>query len=268
MEFKADDLHMVAKLVSGPLIAAIRSDSLRFDSHAWSDRSYKALEAMWQSQTDKLSVAVYKCSLCFDESPDWIKGLLSLRTTFGLEHEFHLFKVEMSDGADKLKETYATKQLAQFLDTYDEVVRKGRVCALLKTLGVSEDVINISEVQVKDEELTTGNKRIDVIVKWKDSSGNECVAVIEAKFDHHLTPGQLETYRRHVRSIPKNRRWLVIVSPQRTRDVDESLKKRGNREWVWLSWHDLLLAHERNLADEFDSIDYLHFRRKIWDRTA
>lgn len=126
------------------------------------------------------------------------------------------------------------------------------------------------DVMVKAEALTAGNRRIDLLIEWRDSSEqeNRYAVAIEAKLGHHVTVGQLSAYRRHLRSRKVwQERWrLVVVSLRRTTRTDKSL--HANRDWRWMAWRDLLIAHERALPVECDDDAYLQFRRTLWDQTG
>ena len=137
---------------------------------------------------------------------------------------------------------------------------------MLKALGAAQLSNDISEVTVTAEAATTGNKRIDLLIEWQDSSEQSYAVAIEAKLGHHVTTGQLSAYRNHLRKIPNERGRLVVVSPRRTGHADRSLRR--NRDWHWMAWHDLLVAHERSLRDEHDDRTYLQFRRTLWDQTG
>ena len=124
----------------------------------------------------------------------------------------------------------------------------------------------MTQVMVTAEAPTSGNKRIDLLIEWRDSSERPCAAAIEAKLGHHVTSGQLRAYRNHLRKIAKDRRLLVVVAPRLTARTDRSLRR--NREWRWTTWRDLLIAYERALPVDFDDAEYLPFRRTLWDQTG
>ena len=70
-------------------------------------------------------------------------------------------------------------------------MRIERVRALLKASGAAELGQEMSEAMVSAEAPASGNKRIDLLIEWQDSSGQHYAAAIEAKLGHHITSGQL-----------------------------------------------------------------------------
>ena len=82
---------------------------------------------------------------------------------------------------------------------------------------------------VTAEAPTSGNKRIDLLIEWQDSSGQRYAAAIKAKLGHHINNGQLPAYRNHLRKIARERRLLVVVSPRLTSRTDRSLQR--NKDW-------------------------------------
>ena len=145
-------------------------------------------------------------------------------------------------------------------------MRIQRVRAWLKALGATTLSNEMSEVVVTAEAPTSGKRRIDLLMEWQDSSGQRYAAAIEAKLGHHVTSGQLPAYRSHLRQIAKERRLLVVVSPRLTDRTDRSLQR--NRDWRWMAWRDLLVAHERALPNRYDDVAYTQFRRTLWDQTG
>lgn len=184
-------------------------------------------------------------------SSDWIAGI----TCFGPSR---------STGC-KFTEPQFTKGFAYFLGVPEREKRIWRTRALLRTLGAAELGKNMSEVEVTAEALTSGNKRIDLLIEWKDSSETCYAAAIEAKLGHHVTSGQLPAYRGHLQNVPQERRLLIVISP-RYEDVRGALQRQRSREWRWMAWRDLLIAHERALSGEYDDDTYRQFRRTLWDQ--
>ena len=207
-----------------------------------------------------------KGTLPFADTLDWSAGLLALKNAFALKRRPSLFAAEPSLTWVTFTEPQLTKGFAHFLNEYGDVKKTERVRALLKAVGAAELSKDISEVAVTAEALISKSKRIDLLIEWKDSAEQDYAVAIEAKLDHHVTSGQLPAYRQHLRKIAKERRLLVIVSPQLTSQIDKSLGR--NRDWRWTRWHDLLVTHERALPVESDDDAYLQFRRILWDHTG
>ena len=264
--FDPADLRLIADYRSDPLTRAIRNNLFGFRSPAWSDEARQALARVGESRSDAVSVAIGKGKLRFVETPDWPRGILALESAFALSRRRHLFRAEPSVGWATFTEPQLTKGFAHFLNADGPTARTERVRALLKALGAARFIDDIGEVTVTAEAAISGNKRIDLLIEWRDSSERSCAVAIEAKLGHHVTPGQLSAYRNHLRKIPNERRRLVVVSPRRTGRTDRSLKR--NPDWRWMAWHDLLVAHERSLDHEYDGVEYLQFRRTLWDQTG
>ena len=252
-------------MLSDPLTRAIRNDAFAFCAPTWSDDARQVLVVLGERRSDAVAVAMRKGALRFTRTPDWSAGLLALENVFALKRRPSLFAAEPVTWAT-FSEPQLTKGFAHFLNAGGDVTQIERVRALLKALGAAELCNDISGVTVTAEAPTSGNKRIDLLVEWKDTAEQDYAVAIEAKLGHHVTSGQLPAYRHHLRKIAKERRLLVVVSPRLTRQTDKSLER--NRDWRWTRWHDLLVAHERALPVVFDDDAYLQFRRTLWDHTG
>ena len=119
-------------------------------------------------------------------------------------------------------------------------------------------------------------RRIDLLLEWQDAAGFDRGAVVEAKFGHHITTGQLSTYRkllqkkerrfRKTESASQEKALLFVVSSRRSSHDDNRLAK--NRHWRWISWRSLLLAYDRALEPGDDDDNFRQFRRTLWDRAG
>ncbi len=266
-EFSAADLHLVGDMCSSPLTRAIRNDVLAARAPSWSDDSRKSLANLGEKLLDDITFAIRKNKLPFARTPDWYLGTRAMDRAFGLGRDLHLFGTEDSIRWTSFTEPQFTRGIAYFLDASNPMVRVERVRALLKALGAPELAKDLNGIKVSAEAEISRGRRIDLLLEWKDSENNRFAVAIEAKLGHHVTRGQLSAYREHLKKIAgEDRRRLVIVSPWRSRKTDRSLRR--NLEWYWISWHDLLVAHERCLSDNFDSGAYRQFRRTLWDQTG
>ena len=263
--FDAAGLRLVGDMVSDPVMRAIRRDVFEFRRPVWSEEGRRALVFLGERLSDAVAVAIGKGALSFSETLDWSRGYSALERTFELKRQPHLFRVEPVVWA-KFTEPQFTKGFEYFLDV--PAFRIQRVRALLTALGAEAFCEDMCDVTVKAEALTAGNKRIDLLIEWTDSSEkrNRYAVAIEAKIGHHLTVGQLSAYRKHLknRKISEECWLLVVVSPRRNAHTDKALLK--NRDWRWMAWRDLLIAHERALPVECDNDAYLQFRRTLWDQ--
>ena len=220
--------------------------------------------------SDPVTRAIRKGALPFQEPPDWSGGLSAMYSVFGLNRRYHLFRAEPIVWA-QFTEPQFTGGFGHFLGVRERIKRIERTRALLKALGAAELGEDMSEVEVTAEAPTSGNKRIDLLIKWKDSSERPCAAAIEAKLGHRITSGQLHAYRKHLRrnlNVEKERRLLIVISPRFIADIRDALQRRRGREWRWIAWRDLLIAHERALSGEYDDDAYRQFRRTLWDQAG
>lgn len=265
-DFDAGDLRLISGLYADPLTRAIRNEVLRFRSPVRPDDARRALLRIGEILSDPVAVAIGRGALRFAETLDRSRGLVAVGTAFALNRRLHLFRAEPSVDWAQFTEPQLTKGLARFLNAPDPATRIERVRALLSALGAAGISNDMSEAAVTAEAPIAGGKRIDLLIEWKDSSERRYAAAIEAKLGHHVTKGQLPAYRAHLRKIAKGRPLLVVVSPRRSEPDDRSLRR--NPDWRWMSWHDLLVAHERCLPDNCDDDAYARFRRTLWDQTG
>lgn len=261
-------------MISNPVMRAIRRGAFKFRGPVWSEESRKALVVVYERLSDAVAVAIGKGALSFSETLDWSQGYSALESTFGLKRQPHLFRADPVVWA-KFTEPQFTKGFAYFLDM--PAVRIQRIRALLVALGAGwlcEDMCDLTvtaEAPTAWKRRSARKRRIDLLIEWKDSSvqKNRYAAVIEAKLPgNRITVGQLAAYREHLkdRKISQERWLLAVVSPRRDAHTDKMLDK--NRDWRWMAWRDLLIAHERALPVECDDDAYLQFRRTLWEQTG
>ena len=264
--FCSADLRFIGDILSDPLTRAIRNDTLSFRAPVWSGDARRVLADLGDRQSDAVAVAIRRGALRFAVTPDWPSGLQAIESVFALKRMPHLFRAAPSVTWATFTEPQLTKGFARFLNDPEPVARIERARALLKALGAAELGEGMTEVTVTAEAPTTGKRRIDLLIEWRDSSERRYAVAIEAKLGHHVTSGQLPAYRNHLRKIAKDRRLLVVVAPRLTARTDRSLQR--NRDWRWTTWRDLLIAYERALPVDCDNAEYLRFRRTLWDQTG
>ena len=268
--FHPADLRLVGDLISDPVTRAIRSGAFRFREPIWSE-GRPALLSLGELLSNALATAIRRGALLFQEPPDWSGGSLAMYRVFGLVRRHHLFRAEPIDWA-QFTEPQFTKGFARFLGVPERIKRIERTRALLKALGAAELGKDMCKVKVTSEALTSGNKRIDLLIEWKDSSETCYAAAIEAKLGHHATSGQLPAYREHLHRTlkveEKEHRLLIVISPRFNADVRDALRRQRSGEWRWMAWRDLLIAHERALSGEYDDDAYRQFRRTLWDQAG
>ena len=264
--FCSADLRFIGDILSDPLTRVMRNDTLSFRAPVWSGDARRGLADLGDRQSDAVAVAIRRGALRFTVTPDWPSGLQAIESVFVLKRMPHLFRAQPSVTWAKFTEPQLTKGFARFLNDPEPVARIERVRALLKALGAAELCKGMTEVVVTAEAPTSGNRRIDLLIEWQDTSERPYAAAIEAKLGHQVTSGQLPAYRNHLRKIAKDRRLLVVVAPRLTSRTGRSLQR--NRDWRWTAWRDLLIAYERALPVDYDDAEYLMFRRTLWDQTG
>ena len=264
--FCSADLRFIGDILSDPLTRAIRNDTLSFHAPVWSEDARRSLAGLGDARSDAVAVAIRRGTLRFAVAPFWPSGLQAIESVFALKRRPHLFRAEPSVTWTTFTEPQLTKGFARFLNDSEPVARSERVRALLKALGAAELCKGMTEVVVTAEAPTSGNRRIDLLIEWQDTSEQPYAAAIEAKLGHHVTSGQLPAYRNHLRNIAKDGRLLVVVAPRLTSRTGRSLQR--NRDWRWTAWRDLLIAYERALPVDYDDAEYLRFRRTLWDQTG
>ena len=188
--FDPADLRLFADLRSDALTKAIRNNVLGFLSPAWSDEGRQVLALMGESRSDAVSVAIRKGNLRFVETLDWSQGVLALKSACTLNRRLHLFRSQPSVNWATFTEPQLTKGFAHFLNAHDSTARTEGVRALLKALGAAQLSSDISDVKVTVEAATTGNKRIDLLIEWQDSSERSyAVAIFAARSVRLRLPG-------------------------------------------------------------------------------
>ncbi len=177
----------------------------------------------------------------------------SLSRYFGLSDNHFLHRHAL-DWDIHLTEPQATRALAHCIMARH---REARIGALLAGLGIVAKAEDLDDSVVVAEE-----KRVDLLILWQ---GRQKAAIVEAKFGHKVTQGQLSKYGAYVRrayKLSKPEKIVLLVDP------DEKVRFRGpqSRQWRILSWAALLMRMERALPAEADDDDFRLLRRMIWQR--
>lgn len=199
-------------------------------------------------------------------SPEWEDNFAALISVFNLCKPSHFLSREPIVWTI-FHEPQITGGFAHFLETEDPAYKDIRVRAFLRALGVATSE-GMSALKVEAEHTTNGNKRIDLLVTWEDEDARKNAAVIEAKFGHLVSHGQLKTYRRHVRwtlKVDADACTFVVAAPRENANIDKELRR--NRNWRFISWHILLLRFDKILPIEADSEAFRQFRRTVWHQS-
>ena len=280
--FRDDALRMLGACLRHPVTRAIQDNALRFDPPGW-PAGHEALSRLATRLSSTLIRVLTERSLPFEPAPSWNHARPALDRVFGIglaHHFLHAAPLEWLLDA-RLTEPQITKGFAHLLNSGDRTIQTGRIRALLRALGSDPGDADSSlrEAGVTPEASTAEGKRIDLLIEWRDASCRKRGAVIEAKFGHEVTGGQLPGYRAHLECIEKDYRrevrrnererpLIFIVSPLRDGKVTRALDEPSEKDWRWISWRSLLLAYDRNLDPDHDDDAFRQFRRTLWDRAG
>ena len=171
-------------------------------------------------------------------------------------------------------EPQITKGIAKFLDPANhgkigETRLKAFLLALLEgrskneSLKASLEQAHSFSIQA-EKPIPNNNRRIDIFIGWnpldsKETEYFEHGLIIEAKFGHKITAGQLPDYKQHAKKILANveNTALFLLTLSGTASV-------RNKDWQPVQWLTLMSRWERSLND--DDVDFTQFRRFIWKK--
>lgn len=181
--------------------------------------------------------------------------------TFGPDHAFNTFT---PDWGTDLHERPATRGLALLLNHGETELRAARIRAFLEALRVP----NLPDDNVLERaEALAECDRIDLEIRFPAAANSPLsrVVIVEAKFSHTLTEGQLRRYRNARRN---DRRFvrepdcrIVGLTPEAGRG------RRGPqfRHWPVLLWRDVWLRFEKRRPREPDA-QLATFMAWLWHR--
>ena len=275
--FDVGPLRRHGDRLTGPVAYALRFGKPDFAPPDWPP-GREALRRFSGVLSGALARAVQGRLMRVRQLPAWRQARQAMEDVFGFHHAHHFFHAAPLGWVIRvrLREPQVTKAIAYFLHSEDPVTRGGRIRALLAALGSrAEDVVG--KAQARAEASVAGKRSIDLLVEWQDGRRFDRAAVIEAKFGHDVTKGQLKTYRRHLLRVERQYRraehvggpepeLLFLVSPSFRKSDARALAK--NKYWRWKSWRSLLLAYDRFLDPQHDDEVFRQFRRTLWDRAG
>lgn len=276
--FDAGPLRRHGDRLAGPVVHALRCGKPDFAPPDWQP-GRDALRGFSVLLSGAFGRAVQDRLLRVRQLPGWRQARQAIEDVFGFSHAHHFFHAAPLGWVTWvwLTEPQVTKAIAHLLHSEDPVTRGGRVQALLSALGSRMEGVP-GKAGVTAEALVAGQQqRMDLLVEWQDRQGFDRAAVIEAKFGHGVTAGQLPTYRGHLLRVERRYRraehhgeleapLLFIVSSGYRKGDARALAR--NRDWRWKSWRSLLLAYDRFLDPQHDDEDFRRFRRTLWDRAG
>lgn len=169
-----------------------------------------------------------------------------------------------------LSERITTETLARLLNAGSIGERFKRVRSFLLALGLSEcsidcKVMDVCYCEVFAEVPADDGRRIDMKIVWRAREAGENVLVIEAKFEHIITPGQLCSYvastrRRHGGACC---RYLILGLSD---DLRRHVNRRTDGDWLFCSWRDLWLRFETGRPCEENNMNLRLFLHALWGR--
>lgn len=207
---------------------------------------------------------------------DWNRSLKGLTKLLSLDADPHALDEPKVDLGFNPTETQLNKALGHFLEG-----NISRTRSFLKSLyegkATFERVLNSfdqhaagGQWEVKAEEVIPGKKRrMDLVIGWPEIKPGKCkhVVVVEIKFGHHVTSGQLSAYRAFVMKLMlqkkerfQNQSDLFLLS----RDGETNT---SNKDWLGISWQRCLSRWEKFLMEENltnRDRNFLRFRRMLW----
>jgi hypothetical protein len=209
------------------------------------------------------------------------QGKTSIEEFFHIELEQHTLRKSRVEFGFNPTETQLNKALCSFLEAGgSEDLSRKRIRSFLKALFYnSTDNTFFDEFDKKDNNIwvdsefsVSGKKknRIDLAIGWSVESekNSQYLVVIENKFKHRVTTGQLSAYRIFAKNKCQNSDniFLFLVSPEGS--PPESKRSRGYPPWIGRSWLNLLRGWDQSIDEytEIDNQDFLRFRRILWDK--
>ena len=275
--FDAGPLRRHGDRLGGPVAYVLRYGRPDFAPPDWPP-GRDALRGFSATLSGALDRAVQGRLLRVRQLPDWRQARQAMEGVFGFHHAHHFFHAAPLGWVNRvrLREPQVTKAIAYFLHSEDPVTREGRIRALLAALGSRTEEV-VGKARATAEAPVADKRSIDLLVEWQDDRGFDRGAVIEAKFGHDVTKGQLRTYRRHLRRVERHYRraqhedgpepeLLFVVSPDYRKSDARALAR--NKCWRWKSWRSLLLAYDWFLDPQHDDGAFRQFRHTLWDRAG
>jgi len=187
-----------------------------------------------------------------------------LEHIFGAFHQHHSFNAPFLNWHFKLSEPNVTQTLAMFLNEGPDDVKARRIHAFLVALKTPD----IPELDRLSHCIVMAEKdRIDLEI-WipQGSSGQYRPVIVEAKFGHKVTQGQLSKYtgtRRKDKVLIFKERHCVLLALDDTEM--KNLVGKQNNIWKFVAWRDLWLTFEK-LRPREDNPSLSIFLRQLWHR--
>ena len=201
--------------------------------------------------------------------PSWRDSAAGLTTLFALDRPQHCFHAAPHLWA-RFHEPQITGGFAHFLSSGTHRQQVARVVAFAAAAAVcaGRDAEAILAFDATSARCVAEENRTDILIELRRGA-MRIGAVVEAKFGHRLTKGQLPKARKHAGDVcgfDLNRSMLLVVTPD-VATLDRNILN-ANRKYGWraASWWVLLEQIERFTAQAHDCDGYRRFRRTVWHR--
>ena len=209
---------------------------------------------------------------------DWEKAANGLVRIFNLDADGHSLGMKQVYLGFDPSETQFNKALGHFLsDGTSNMVRhrlRSFLAALYEYSAQKEEILSTFDAaatfEVDSERRTnkqSNDRRMDLVIGCPSLEPRQCehIVVVEIKFKHTVTSGQLPAYRKFAMGLvdgDSERVGLFLVTPDGARSPQ-------NKDWVGISWLRLLRNWEQLLAsgsDQDTDHDFIRLRRMLWQR--
>ena len=185
-------------------------------------------------------------------------GTVALERVFGKFRTSHAFVALRPDWGIRLTEPMATRGLAHLLGRGPRSLKAQRLRAFLEALRIPDIP---ADPLLEQAEVRSEADRIDLEVRFQSAQGKAHVVLVEAKFGHKLTEGQLSTYNEARKSYDHRDFRIVGLTP----DAGKGRSPAEEKEWHVVLWRDLWLRFEKRRPCEADG-QLATFMAWLWQR--
>ena len=197
----------------------------------------------------------------------WPAAAANLQKTFGFDSVNHCFG-EASFSWIKPLESQITRGFVHFLTIGSFYQRRERCSAFVRAaFACAQKDASIDKAWIPIDVCAIAEEGdIDILVQLTDGE-NRFGAIIEAKFGHKLTDGQLAKGERHV-TAAGGRAWdtarsaFLVIAPTIKDIAPSQLAAAPN--WRPASWWAFLSRLESEMQAGIDCGEYRRFRRTVW----
>ncbi|MCY3793938.1 MAG: hypothetical protein OXG51_06125 [Gammaproteobacteria bacterium] len=184
-----------------------------------------------------------------------------LEKLFGRFAPGHAFLEFNPDWGIEPTEPMATRALAHLLGRGRGKLKAERIHAFLEALKIPDLPMIRGDHSLKQAKVHSEVNRIDLEIRFQTTPGVKRVVLIEAKFRHHITQGQLRTYYEARKNY--DRRDCRIVGL--TSDAGKGRRGKQIQVWPIVLWRDLWLRFEQRRPYETDG-QLAAFMAWLWQR--